>query len=98
MCKVACLIWLDKLATENIACVLMDFGPWYELQMEKSPLAKLFLFELEKILDKFQINWSYKTQDIGIFFKLVRNDAIFLHGLNDDDNGLIWENDPVEIC
>ena len=56
MSKVTFFIWLDKLATGNVVYVLMDFGPRYELQMEKCPLEKLFLSELGKILDKSQIN------------------------------------------
>ena len=36
--------------------------------MEKCPLVKLFLSELGKILDKFQINWNYRTQ---VMAKLV---------------------------
>ena len=36
--------------------------------MEKCPLEKLFLSELGKILEKFQINWSYRTQ---VMAKLV---------------------------
>ena len=56
MSKIAYLIWLDKLVAEIVVYVLMDFGPRYELQMENYPLEKLFLSELGKILDKFQIN------------------------------------------
>ena len=49
--------------------------------MEKCPVEKLFLSELGKILDKFQINWSYRTLAMAklvdlTHFGIVCKDAI----------------------